>query len=61
VTAHRIRIVQVYRVEREIVVELDAPDAQTAIDIKSAQDAPAFADRRWQSNWTLENEEVEAA
>ncbi|WP_336963692.1 hypothetical protein [Sphingobium aquiterrae] len=60
-TSHEIRIVQVFRVERAIVVSVDAPDCQTAIDIQSEGDVPSFADVRWGSLWTLENEQVEAA
>lgn len=59
--SHRIRIVQVFRVEREIVIDINAPDAKAAIEMQSENDAPAFDDPRWRSSWTLENEEVDAA
>lgn len=58
-TSHAIRVVQVYRVEREIVVSRDAPDMQSAIDGQCVDDAPAFDDPRWRETWTLENEQVE--
>lgn len=60
-TLHRIRIVQVFRVEREIVITTEATDMQSAIDGQSESAAPGFNDRRWVSSWTLENEEVEPA
>lgn len=57
-TSHKVRIVQVFRVEREIIVAVDAPDMQTAIDVQEESDAPGFDDPGWQSSWTLENEAV---
>lgn len=57
-TFHQVRIVQVFRVEREIIVTVDAPDMQTAIDIQAENEAPGFDDPGWQSSWTLENEEI---
>lgn len=56
--SHEIRVAQVFRVEREIVVSVEAADLQAAIDVQSENDAPAFDDPRWRSTWTLENEEV---
>ncbi|WIW89616.1 hypothetical protein K3M67_06570 [Sphingobium sp. V4] len=60
-TAYSLQIVQVFRVERTIVVTVEAPDEQTAIDWQSEGDAPAFDDPRWRASWTLENELVEPA
>ena len=60
-TIHNIRVVQTFRVVREIVVSADAPDIQAAIDMQSETDAPAFDDPRWRSSWTLENELIEMA
>lgn len=57
-TPHQVRIVQVFRVERQIIVAIDAPDIQTAIDIQAESEAPGFDDPGWQSSWTLENEAV---
>lgn len=57
-TSHQVRIVQVYRVEREIIVTVDAPHMQTAIDIQAENEAPGFDDPGWRSSWTLENEAV---
>lgn len=60
-TSHDIRIVQVFRVEREIIIAVKALDVKTAVEKQSESDAPAFDDPRWRSSWTLENEEVGAA
>lgn len=60
-TAHDIRIVQVFRVEREIVMAVEAVDCQAAIDQQSEGDAPDFHDQRWKETWALESEDVAAA
>ncbi len=59
-TSHKVLIVQVFRVEREIIVAVDPPDMQTAIDVQEESHAPGFDDPGWQSSWTLENEAVTA-
>lgn len=48
----QVRIVQVFRVEREIIVETEFFEED---DI----DTPSFDDPRWTSKWSLENEEQE--
>lgn len=60
-TTHRLRIVQVFRVERQIIVEVEAPDPQSAIDHQMEEDAPHSNDPRWKSQWTIENEHIELA
>jgi len=60
-TAHSLRIVQVFRVERTIILTVEAPDKQAAIDLQSESDSPAFDDPGWQAIWTLEDEQVEPA
>ena len=60
-TAHTLQIVQVFRVERTIIISVEAPDEQVAIDRHSEGDSPAFDDPRWRATWTLENEMVEPA
>lgn len=57
-TSHQVRIVQIFRVEREIMVTVDAPDMQTAIDIQAENEAPSVDDPGWQSSWTLESDAV---
>ncbi len=59
--SHTIRIVQVFRVEREIIIAVDAPDLHTAIELQSENSAPPFDDPRWRSSHTLENEQVDIA
>lgn len=60
-TVHSLRIVQVFRVERTIILAVEAPDEQAAIDRQIEGDAPAFDDSGWRAIWTLENELVEPA
>ncbi len=60
-TAHNLRIIQVFRVERAVILPVEAPDEQSAIDRQSEGDAPAFDDSRWQTTWILKNEQVEPA
>lgn len=60
-TAHGLRIAQVFRVERTIILTVAAPDEQAAIDRQSEGDSPAFDDPRWRASWTLEHELVEPA
>jgi hypothetical protein len=59
---HRIRITQVFRAERQIVISVRAPDVETAVETQSGDEAPAHDDPRWkESSRTLENEAVEPA
>lgn len=60
-TTHRIRIAQVFRVEREILVDIEAASLFGAIELQSQGDGPAFGDPRWESRWSLENEGVDPA
>ncbi|SNS68808.1 hypothetical protein SAMN06295912_11286 [Sphingomonas laterariae] len=59
--SYQLRIAQVFRVEREMVVAVEAADLQAAIDLQSESDAPAFDDPSWRSTWSLESEEVSSA
>lgn len=56
---HRISIMQTYRVERRIVVEIEARDRDHACDLAGDGhiDVPAYADPRWVEIRTLEQEE----
>jgi hypothetical protein len=58
---HQVRITQVFRVERQIVVAVAAPDAAAAVELQSGDDAPSFDAPGWESAWTLENEQVDIA
>lgn len=51
---------QVYRVERTILVEVDAEDEESAIEQQSLEAAPNFDDPGWKSEWDLQNEDVSA-
>lgn len=58
-----LRVVQVFRVEREILIEVDAEDDLAAVEQvqNGATDIPEFDDPRWRAGWELHNEEVELA
>lgn len=55
----RLKITQIFRVERSIIIDVDAPSLDVAIDQQMDADAPSSDDPRWQAHWTLENEEIE--
>lgn len=57
---HRIRIVQVYRVERAIEIDVEADDLDWAIERMASgdEDMPHHDDPRWLSGWDLQNEDV---
>lgn len=59
----KIRVTQVFRVEREIVIEVDAEDELAAVDhVQSGEtDIPGIDDPRWRAGWELQNEEAEPA
>jgi len=57
---HKVRVIQVYQVEREITVEVEAPTLEEAIDIQMMSDAPS-EELDWRYEWRLQNEEVEPA
>lgn len=56
---HKVKITQVSRVERSIIVDVEADSIEDAVIIQADDDAPGADDPRWitQSN-SLENEEV---
>lgn len=59
----KVRVTQVFRVEREILIEVDAEDELSAVEqVQSGEtDIPAFDDPRWRTGWELQNEEAETA
>lgn len=57
-STHQVKIVQVFRVAREIVIDVEAVSKADAVQYQMEQDAPSSSDPRWKSEWTLENEEV---
>jgi hypothetical protein len=61
---HRVIIKQVFRTNREMIVEVEADTIAEAV-AKTEQEcedgAPGFTDPRWVSHESLENEEVLSA
>jgi hypothetical protein len=53
-------VTQVYRVERTILVEVEAEDEESAIEQQRQEDAPDFDHPGWRSGWDLQNETVTA-
>lgn len=59
---HSIRITQVTRVERSIVVEVEADSIEEAIERQQEEEAPDHSDARWTVDRDdLQNEDVTAA
>jgi len=58
-----VKIVQVFRVEREITVEVTAKDHDSAVELIAAAGVhvPEFEDYRWSDGWDLQNEVVSKA
>jgi hypothetical protein len=44
---HWVKVIQTFRVEREIVVEVEAPTKREAVDLQEGSDAPDYDDPRW--------------
>ena len=59
----KVRVTQVFRVEREILIDVDAEDEPAAVEqiLNGETDTPAFGDPRWRTQWNLQNEEAEPA
>ena len=56
-TMFAVKVTQVFRVEREIIVEVDADDEDEARE--SIDEVPNWDDDRWEEEWDLQNEEYE--
>lgn len=56
-----VTIIQTFRTERRINVEVDAEDHESAIAEfhSGSADAPAFDDPRWETEWNLQSEDYE--
>lgn len=54
----KVRITQVFRVERTSVIDVEATSHAEAVGIQEEEDAPAYDDPRWVETRTLEYEEV---
>lgn len=55
---HKIRLTQVFRVERTMIVEAAGEDPFDAADTNALADSPGFDDPRWNETWSLQSEEV---
>lgn len=55
----KVKVTQVFRVERSIIVDVDAVDEADAIESVSTENAPDYDDAGWTVSRTLENEEYE--
>lgn len=60
---HRIRVIQVYRLEREAVIEVEATSAFEAAELVGLGevDLPPYRDPVWKESRSLENEETHPA
>jgi hypothetical protein len=56
-----VTIIQVFRTERRITVEVDAEDHESAIEEfqSGSADVPDFDDPRWKTGWNLQSEDYE--
>lgn len=59
---HRLKITQVVRVTREIIIEHEAEDLEDAIEAFATgeEEAPAYSDPRWVEYMDLLDEKVES-
>ena len=55
-----VEIVQTYRVERRIIVDVEADDLQAALDKQAEEAAPDYDDKGWIESCDLQNEDVSA-
>ncbi len=62
-TRHAVKIVQVFKATREIVVLLEADTLENALDLvaSGSVDAQPFDHPDWSTSWDLQNEEVDPA
>lgn len=60
-TIHKLKITQVFKLVREIIVEVDAEDEFAAAEQQSGDDAPDYADPRWIETRVFMKEECEPA
>lgn len=58
---HKIRITQVFRVQRTMIVDAAGEDPFDATDNIALADSPGFDDPRWNDTWSLQSEEVAPA
>lgn len=56
-----VKVVQVLKATREIVVAVEADDLESAVEQQEEDAALDFDDPRWKTTWDLQHEEVSAA
>ena len=56
-----VTIVQTFRAERRITVEVDAEDRERVIEKfeSGSAEVPVFDDPRWKTEWNLQSEDYE--
>jgi hypothetical protein len=56
----KVKIVQVFKATREVVVDVEAEDMERAVEALESGDldGPSFDDPRWKTGWDLQNEEI---
>ncbi|RIA46196.1 hypothetical protein DFR49_0729 [Hephaestia caeni] len=57
----RVKVTQVYRVEKWITIDVDADNADGAIETCASDEAPCSSLPGWEDRWELQNETVEPA
>jgi len=57
----RVKVTQVYRVEKWITVDVDVDNADDAVEAFASDDAPCSSLPGWEDRWELQNEIVELA
>lgn len=59
-TMHTLRVTQVFKATRDIVIFVEADDLESALELvrSGAHDVPPFDHPDWATGWDLKNEEV---
>jgi len=57
-TIFRVRVTQVFRVEKWIVMEVEAATREEALEKFEEGESPCSSLPGWQASWDLQNEEV---
>ncbi|AOH85575.1 hypothetical protein AWL63_18180 [Sphingomonas panacis] len=57
----KIKVVQIFRVEREVIMDVMAASEETACELMDTGEVDKPDPRAWKDHWTLESEMVEPA
>lgn len=57
----KVKVTQVYRVEKFITVEVEAATIEDAIELMENSDAPCSSLGGWNDHWDLQNDEIAKA